>query len=70
MRAHRQAWAWQGTIHLFYRIKNAQFADEWVGLDINDIRRFEAETAQYLSTVMAAPSPHANRGFLSRLFFH
>ncbi|CAJ0579026.1 unnamed protein product, partial [Mesorhabditis spiculigera] len=41
MRAHRQAWAWQ---------------DEWYGLDIEDIRKLEAELALHLSEVMA-PKP-------------
>lgn len=39
LRAHRQAWAWQ---------------DEWVGLNMSDIRRLEAEAAEHLSAVMAA----------------
>ncbi|RCN31009.1 phosphatidylinositol transfer protein [Ancylostoma caninum] len=39
LRAHRQAWAWQ---------------DEWVGLNMTDIRRLEAEAAEHLSAVMAA----------------
>uniref|UniRef100_A0A183BU11 DDHD domain-containing protein n=1 Tax=Globodera pallida TaxID=36090 RepID=A0A183BU11_GLOPA len=38
LRAHRQAWAWQ---------------DEWVGLSIEDIRRLERETQQYLTTLMS-----------------
>ncbi|KAL3123119.1 hypothetical protein niasHT_005052 [Heterodera trifolii] len=38
LRAHRQAWAWQ---------------DEWVGLDIEDIRQLEKETQQYLTTLMS-----------------
>ena len=35
--AHRQVWCWQ---------------DEWVDLTLSDIRRLEAETAQYLQKVM------------------
>ncbi|ETN80436.1 phosphatidylinositol transfer protein, partial [Necator americanus] len=38
LRAHRQAWAWQ---------------DEWVGLNMIDIRRLEAEAAEHLSAMMA-----------------
>ncbi|KAJ1374145.1 LNS2 (Lipin/Ned1/Smp2) [Parelaphostrongylus tenuis] len=37
LRAHRQAWAWQ---------------DEWVGLNMTDIRRLEIEAAEHLSSVM------------------
>lgn len=37
LRAHRQAWAWQ---------------DEWVGLDMTDIRRLEVEAAEHLSSIM------------------
>ncbi|KIH52017.1 phosphatidylinositol transfer protein, partial [Ancylostoma duodenale] len=44
LRAHRQAWAWQ---------------DEWVGLNMTDIRRLEAEAAEHLSAVMAAENDDA-----------
>lgn len=43
LRAHRQAWAWQ---------------DEWVGMKMEDIRKYEEDTARYLSEVMASTSPH------------
>ncbi|WKX98484.1 hypothetical protein Q1695_013847 [Nippostrongylus brasiliensis] len=44
LRAHRQAWAWQ---------------DEWVGLNMADIRRLEAEAAEHLSAVMANENDEA-----------
>lgn len=41
LRAHRQAWAWQ---------------DEWVGLNMEDIRKLEDETKDYLSNVIKSKS--------------
>lgn len=38
LRAHRQAWGWQ---------------DEWVGLNMDDIRKIEKETQELLAQRMA-----------------
>lgn len=38
LRAHRQAWAWQ---------------DEWIGLNMDDIRALEKETQELLAKKMA-----------------
>ena len=55
LRAHRQAWAWQ---------------DEWIGLNMDDIRALEKETQELLAKKMARNDSIAgNRNSLMESFF-
>ena len=48
LRAHRQAWSWQ---------------DEWVGLNMDDIRKLEKETQELLAQKMASTNSEAVEGW-------
>lgn len=54
LRAHRQAWAWQ---------------DEWLGLNMDDIRALEKETQELLAKKMAQNDLVTGKNSLNDIIF-